>query len=130
MDDSNPKRCKGGEEGGRVDRDQSVKLQKGERSCSDNSADSGSPRDHHKENHHNKLRDHSKQDYIHVRARRGQATDSHSLAERVCLQTDRMNITLTHSFLDLSFCTFKCLKRKPLPLLADQTGAGDAVLHG
>jgi hypothetical protein len=23
-------------------------------------------------------------DYIHVRARRGQATDSHSLAERVC----------------------------------------------
>lgn len=24
-------------------------------------------------------------DYIHVRARRGQATDSHSLAERVCL---------------------------------------------
>lgn len=27
--------------------------------------------------------DASKQDYIHVRARRGQATDSHSLAERV-----------------------------------------------
>lgn len=27
--------------------------------------------------------DPSKQDYIHVRARRGQATDSHSLAERV-----------------------------------------------
>lgn len=26
-----------------------------------------------------------KQDYIHVRARRGQATDSHSLAERVCV---------------------------------------------
>lgn len=26
-----------------------------------------------------------KQDYIHVRARRGQATDSHSLAERVRL---------------------------------------------
>ena len=25
-----------------------------------------------------------KPDYIHVRARRGQATDSHSLAERVC----------------------------------------------
>lgn len=33
-------------------------------------------------------------DYIHVRARRGQATDSHSLAERVCL---------THSF---AFCSF------------------------
>jgi hypothetical protein len=27
-----------------------------------------------------------KQDYIHVRARRGQATDSHSLAERVSNQ--------------------------------------------
>lgn len=27
-----------------------------------------------------------KPDYIHVRARRGQATDSHSLAERVCEQ--------------------------------------------
>lgn len=27
-----------------------------------------------------------KQDYIHVRARRGQATDSHSLAERVLTQ--------------------------------------------
>lgn len=26
-------------------------------------------------------------DYIHVRARRGQATDSHSLAERVCLNS-------------------------------------------
>jgi hypothetical protein len=28
-----------------------------------------------------------KQDYIHVRARRGQATDSHSLAERVATKT-------------------------------------------
>ena len=25
--------------------------------------------------------------YVHVRARRGQATDSHSLAERVCIDT-------------------------------------------
>lgn len=30
-----------------------------------------------------KLAEPPKQDYIHVRARRGQATDSHSLAERV-----------------------------------------------
>ena len=31
-----------------------------------------------------------KQDYIHVRARRGQATDSHSLAERViCLEPSK-----------------------------------------
>lgn len=29
-----------------------------------------------------------KPNYIHVRARRGQATDSHSLAERVCLNID------------------------------------------
>lgn len=31
----------------------------------------------------NKATEPPKQDYIHVRARRGQATDSHSLAERV-----------------------------------------------
>lgn len=29
-----------------------------------------------------------KEDYIHVRARRGQATNSHSLAERVCNRSD------------------------------------------
>lgn len=36
----------------------------------------------------------SQKDYIHVRARRGQATDSHSLAERVRRQkiSDRMNV--------------------------------------
>jgi len=28
--------------------------------------------------------DSAKEDYIHIRARRGQATNSHSLAERVC----------------------------------------------
>ena len=33
-----------------------------------------------------KVSDSPKPDYIHVRARRGQATDSHSLAERVSLQ--------------------------------------------
>lgn len=32
-----------------------------------------------------KLSEVQKPDYIHVRARRGQATDSHSLAERVCI---------------------------------------------
>lgn len=31
-------------------------------------------------------------DYIHVRARRGQATDSHSLAERVWLWMHAMNL--------------------------------------
>jgi hypothetical protein len=129
VDVSKPKRCKGGEEGGRVDRDQSVKLQKGERSCSDNSAESGSPRDHHKENHHHKLRDHSKQDYIHVRARRGQATDSHSLAERVCQSYEHYTNSLLPRPLILHF-QIPEEKTVNFPLLADQTGAGDAILHG
>lgn len=34
--------------------------------------------------------DKSKQDYIHVRARRGQATDSHSLAERVRTENNKI----------------------------------------
>lgn len=71
--DSKPKRCKG-------ENDESVKA-KAERSCSENSGDSGSPRALKDSNNRNKIL--SKQDYIHVRARRGQATDSHSLAERV-----------------------------------------------
>lgn len=33
-------------------------------------------------------------DYIHVRARRGQATDSHSLAERVCLNSMLCSVDL------------------------------------
>lgn len=35
-----------------------------------------------------------KQDYIHVRARRGQATDSHSLAERVLTQASSYVLVL------------------------------------
>lgn len=38
-------------------------------------------------------------DYIHVRARRGQATDSHSLAERVCL----MQSVIVCTFLRFAF---------------------------
>lgn len=41
-------------------------------------------RDSHNENSEPKTD--IKRDYIHVRARRGQATDSHSLAERVSYQ--------------------------------------------
>lgn len=33
-------------------------------------------------------------DYIHVRARRGQATDAHSLAERVCVYSSFFDIRL------------------------------------
>lgn len=43
-----------------------------------------------------KLVEPPKQDYIHVRARRGEATDSHSLAERV------INLTLTLAYTSLS----------------------------
>lgn len=75
--DSKPKRWKGERA-----EDDAAKA-KAERSCSDNSGDSGSPRAHEASHKHPK--DLSKQDYIHVRARRGQATDSHSLAERVSL---------------------------------------------
>lgn len=79
--DSKPKRCKG-EDSRTIDRDD-VKHSKAERSCSENSGDeSGSPRGHHRESNKSK-ETLSKQDFIHVRARRGQATDSHSLAERV-----------------------------------------------
>ncbi|XP_024379154.1 uncharacterized protein [Physcomitrium patens] len=56
-------------------------LVKAERSASENSGDSASPRSLKATS--KPPQDLSKQDYIHVRARRGQATDSHSLAERV-----------------------------------------------
>ena len=42
-----------------------------------------------------------KQDYIHVRARRGQATDSHSLAERV-ISLKSFNFTVC------KICDFNC----------------------
>lgn len=37
-----------------------------------------------------------KPDYIHVRVRRGQATDSHSLAERVCWKRSILLIKANH----------------------------------
>ena len=79
--DSKPKRWKGEKA-----EDEGPKA-KAERSCSDNSGeDSGSPRARKESTgSHKNHKDLSKQDYIHVRARRGQATDSHSLAERVSL---------------------------------------------
>lgn len=41
-----------------------------------------------------KASDAPKTDYIHVRARRGQATDSHSLAERVRKKEQKTNLQL------------------------------------
>lgn len=58
-----------------------VKTEQG--SASENSGDSISPRSTLKGATSKPPQDLPKQDYIHVRARRGQATDSHSLAERV-----------------------------------------------
>lgn len=87
MVDSKPKRWRGekGENASRTDNNKTDDAKaKAERSSSDNSGDSGSPRAHKESTgSHKNHKDLSKQDYIHVRARRGQATDSHSLAERV-----------------------------------------------
>ncbi|KAG0569140.1 hypothetical protein M758_6G063600 [Ceratodon purpureus] len=76
-----PKRCKG-------DREEGSKARgAGERSSSEASTESGSPKAPHdskgRVQSSSRPKEYSKQDYIHVRARRGQATDSHSLAERV-----------------------------------------------
>lgn len=61
---------------GSDDDEKRMKGDQGEKQQGDGSEDSGS--NSSKENFVEK-----KPDYIHVRARRGQATDSHSLAERV-----------------------------------------------
>lgn len=45
--------------------------------------------------------DGAKQDYIHVRARRGQATNSHSLAERVSVRRTMTNLRKFYGTLDL-----------------------------
>lgn len=74
--DSNAKRCKPAEASG--NEKDGVKPS-GEENSSAN-AGAGAQRQS-KEN--SKPPEPPKQDYIHVRARRGQATDSHSLAERV-----------------------------------------------
>lgn len=41
-------------------------------------------------------------DYIHVRARRGQATDRHSLAERVILLLKPLNLILKNCLLKIT----------------------------
>ena len=61
------------------------------KSSSNNNNKKETSTDTSKEN--SKVSDVQKPDYIHVRARRGQATDSHSLAERVS-----MNLYVFHSF--------------------------------
>jgi hypothetical protein len=84
-EDTKHKRCKVQDNGQRksIAKDE-VQKPKVEGTYNDNS-DNDSTQGKLKETNPTKLLhvDISKQDYIHVRARRGQATDSHSLAERV-----------------------------------------------
>ncbi|KAM6563162.1 hypothetical protein CsatB_023160 [Cannabis sativa] len=78
-DESRDKRVKGSAEDGdsKITEQNSTKYV----SCNANNRDQSSSGDTSKEN--SKASEVQKPDYIHVRARRGQATDSHSLAERV-----------------------------------------------
>jgi hypothetical protein len=63
----------------------------------DGSSNNNSSEEHQQQNVKPSSQPHPKQDYIHVRARRGQATDSHSLAERV------INNKLTNYFIIIIF---------------------------
>lgn len=74
-DNLNEKRCKSAEA---LEKGKDVVRVKKEQSSNSNGG-SGS----RNQNKDLKLPEPPKQDYIHVRARRGQATDNHSLAERV-----------------------------------------------
>ncbi len=94
------KRFKAGELG-----DSSAQSFKAEQSTTSNHSgdESGSPHSMEDLNHHGlnlplPPPDHQAptQDYIHVRARRGQATDSHSLAERVIMTISPPVVDHTH----------------------------------
>lgn len=91
------KRIKGDEEG--------VESAVSEKSCGETSADNS------KED--SKALEVQKPDYIHVRARRGQATDSHSLAERVCWKRSILLIKENH-LLQISelYCVYDLQARR------------------
>nr|QOJ43696.1 bHLH transcription factor [Dracaena cambodiana] len=90
-ENSNPKRSKSAAAEAEVDVDGAGKaptLKSPKPEQNSTSTESARKQDKHKDKDENKDKDVKpseppKQDYIHVRARRGQATDSHSLAERV-----------------------------------------------
>ncbi|KAH8947954.1 hypothetical protein BDL97_11G072000 [Sphagnum fallax] len=67
-------KCGEGDNGNNLKAEHSTSDHSGESSPLESTRDDGPPKPPER---------HPKQDYIHVRARRGQATDSHSLAERV-----------------------------------------------
>ncbi|KAJ0988938.1 hypothetical protein J5N97_007294 [Dioscorea zingiberensis] len=80
-EDGSAKRCKLGESNGSTEKDGDVKL-KAEQNGGGDATSNGN--DGQKQgNDSNAKPPEPPKDYIHVRARRGQATDSHSLAERV-----------------------------------------------
>ncbi|XVF32102.1 hypothetical protein REPUB_Repub17cG0053200 [Reevesia pubescens] len=74
-EESNEKRCKSTESNG--NKDGSVKAEE------QSNGNSGDEKQNKTNNNNNTKPPEPPKDYIHVRARRGQATDSHSLAERV-----------------------------------------------
>lgn len=76
-EESNEKRCKSTESNG--NENGSVKAEEEAKGSNGNAGDEKQ----NKTNNNNTKPPEPPKDYIHVRARRGQATDSHSLAERV-----------------------------------------------
>ncbi|XWS76031.1 hypothetical protein CRYUN_Cryun01aG0142700 [Craigia yunnanensis] len=77
-DESNEKRCKSTESNG--NENSSVKAEEDAKGSKGNAGDD---KQNKTNNNNNTKPPEPPKDYIHVRARRGQATDSHSLAERV-----------------------------------------------
>lgn len=75
--DPNAKKCKLGESEGTKDDSIKPKVERNNASTTDNGNGV------QKQGKNNTKPPEPPKDYIHVRARRGQATDSHSLAERV-----------------------------------------------
>ncbi|KAH7683021.1 Basic helix-loop-helix (bHLH) transcription factors BEE-like plant protein [Dioscorea alata] len=79
-EDGSAKRCKLGEINRSTEKDGDVKLKTEQNDTTSNGNDNG---DQKQGKESNAKPPEPPKDYIHVRARRGQATDSHSLAERV-----------------------------------------------
>lgn len=79
-EDGSAKRCKLGEINRSAEKDGDVQLKTEQNDTTSNGNDNG---DQKQGKESNAKPPEPPKDYIHVRARRGQATDSHSLAERV-----------------------------------------------
>ena len=95
IEESNEKRCKSTESNG--NENGSVKAEEDAKGSNGNAGDDKQ----NKTNNNNNIKPpEPPKDYIHVRARRGQATDSHSLAERVRIINSLFSIqTFKHDLL-------------------------------